>query len=154
MKLRHKALHILLSIVTICLISCAYQQPRGISIQLPDEWSWKDTITFNIEGINNRELTSYDIAITHADDFFYQNVYLKIIDDHSPEDSSQLSSIELTDGAGRWIGDKKGKNYRCVHSVAYPLSAQSREIKILPYGREESLTGIKCIELIFLSAQQ
>ncbi len=114
---------------------------------LPDAWSWTDQVVFVIPEGKDVIGKNFQLQLTHDLSFKYQNVYLEVITTHQLDTSRQLITFELTDGAGRWIGEKKG-NHR---QVSYELNIgeiSPQRLIVRQYSRETELTGLRKLSIV------
>jgi len=113
-------------------------------------WHVQDTKLFSFEAPDT--LSSYDLTLElkHADDYAYQNVYLKTATIFPNKDTiNDIISIDLTDTDGFWLG--KGSSIKALHAplqVGFKFrEAGTYSITIDQHSREDKLEGIESVGL-------
>ena len=108
-KNKHFALSVLCSLFSVLLItSCSdknYISNQSESI-MDGAWKYEDTKDYTFDIADTSKVYNVYLALNHAEDYAYQNLYLKI---HtlfpSGKKLEQQVSFELADKYGKWYGD-------------------------------------------------
>lgn len=120
------------------------------------KWAYSEPLkgTFEIKDTSQ----SYDIQlnINHKDDYPFQNIYLRITDDFTGTTVTDTVNINLADEYGVWSGKGISKS-RELHSIlrkSFKFKSQKKyNFSIEQFSRQDSLNGMRSIELIVLNTK-
>ena len=151
--------NIVFGVFCMVFISCNGHVLHQQRIDIPDgEWSYDYLLEFNTPIEDSGLPLDVILDVEHSREFSYENLYLgyHIITEEG-DSLFQKISIKLADKLGRWKGTCKGNE--C--SLQVPIStnynftrAGNHKIILEQYSREESLKGLKSIELTIQQAEE
>jgi len=144
---------LLLPLLAFFLMACNgyhYDQKRNIENA---EWAYKDLKEFDFEITDTNTLYNIFLEVCHAGDYTAQNLYTKVyvtFPDGS-ERNDQVSSIELADSRGEWLGNCSSK--KCIRRVSFMpnvsfTQAGKYKVKLEQYTRQEKILGVESLRLI------
>lgn len=138
--------------VTILLIGCNAPTLVDREIAIPEYgWIWADSLewTFTVE--DTLAIYNLELAIAHNKSYRHQNCYVQF---HTVfpagERISQVVSLELQSGAGRWLGKCRGEHCHItipIQENAFFNQTGIHAIRLEQYMRQDSLRGLEAFHL-------
>lgn len=137
--------------------SCSNKEIFTAEMKIDDgKWAYSEPFkgTFEIKDTSQ----SYDIQlnISHKDDYQFQNIYFRITDDFTGTTETDTVNINLADEYGVWSGKGISKS-RELHSIlrkSFKFKSQKKyNFSIEQFSRQDSLNGMRSIELIVLNTK-
>ena len=115
------------------------------------QWIHGDNKSIVIEAVDTSEAYVLQIEVTHADDYPFQNLYIRTLTQFpSGKEIVSVSSLELLNPDGTWAGKCRGK--KC--SVLLPLQTGftfpekgKYNWQIEPYMRKDTVNGLHSIAI-------
>ena len=136
----------LLPVLVFIAFSCGNKHTFVVEKEMPkgDFWTNDDFVRaeFNVDkGI------PYNIyfELKHTDDYPFENLYLRIIDNFTGKKDTDIVNINLANSYGIWYGDKRGDNYTfsTLLRKAFKFKDSSiHAIQIEQFTRRDSLEGV------------
>jgi gliding motility-associated lipoprotein GldH len=125
-----------------------FSETAGIGVK---GWAYADSIPFTFHVADTLKYYDLILDVTHARDYAWENAYVQITTVF-PGDSTKtdLVSLELSDGAGAWIG----RCGRKTCTLAIPLQGHFRfpfpgsySLTFTQYMRQDVIPGILSLRL-------
>lgn len=140
----------LLATLLLGIFACGPNYHFSESVDIPTEnWVYDDTIDFEFQIDDTLQIYNLILAITHHQDYAYQNLYTRIGTYFpSGQNLTETLSLELADKTGKWQGECSGKYCTVeipIQEGAYFNAAGNYRIRLEQYMRKNPLAGIKNI---------
>ncbi len=92
----------------------------------------------------------YDIylELKHTDDYPFENIYLRIIDNFKAVKDTDVVNMNLSDTYGIWYGNKNGNTYTYPSLLRKSFKFSNKglhSIKIEQFTRRDSLEGVATV---------
>ncbi len=126
-----------------------YQVNKAFTDQV---WTYNDPLESSFEISDTTQLYYIDLDVVHHRDFSFQNIYIKITtsfpDGKTVDDTLPL---ELKAKDSTWNGDCSGDwcdaHFKLIDRTAFRAIGMHK-ITIEQYGRQDSLRGVKSVQLL------
>lgn len=138
------------AVLLLSLFSCGPSYHFSESVDIPTEdWTYDNVVDFEFQIEDTLQIYNLILAITHHQDYAYQNLYTRIGTYFpSGQNLRETLSLELADKAGRWQGNCSGKYCTVeipIQEGAYFNAAGDYKISLEQYMRKDPIAGIKNI---------
>ena len=141
----------LLTIVFIVLLSsCIHSDEAGVFHPIDSAgWQYGDTLNFRLEETDSLWHGDIAVVVRHSAAYPYNNIWLEL--SYPPTDSITPDSVNiiLADDFGHWLGRGLGLSYQKVDTVIRDLTLSSANIGLRHIMRNDKLTDIEQIGIIF-----
>jgi gliding motility-associated lipoprotein GldH len=139
-------------LLTSLLAGCSAPTLVDREISIPAYgWTWADSLEWTFEVADTLAIYHLELDIRHDKNYRHQNCYVQF---HTvfPEGEriSQVVSLELQSGAGRWLGTCRGELCRItipIQENAFFNQMGAHAIRLEQYMRQDSLQGLEAFHL-------
>lgn len=144
----------LILLITACGPVVIYDEMTTVA---ESGWSYGDSLTFNFEVPNATEAYDLAIRVEHAEDFPYENFYIKIhTEGPSGARTTERLSLDIAGDFGAWHGDCSGQH--CSLDVYILQKTRFQEagdyrITLEQHSREATLPGIEGMGLMLVKSE-
>lgn len=149
---------LMLSLSILLFLSCDQRAIYSESVDLPEGgWKYENPLNFSFDVKSSDTFHDLFLSLTYGQDFRYQNIYVKIKTDYpSSESVEDIVSLNMTDGAGTFLGDCS--SYKCTIDILLQEKFKFKEegkhtIRIYQHSRESELKAVYSADLKLFAAE-
>lgn len=132
-------------------VSCGPEIIFNEQYDLPDQWSYADTVAFTYHIVDTSRAYNLTLTIRHKTDFATENLYAEFVTRYpNGTADAQAVSVEVSDRFGNWLGDCSGQE--CELTIPLQDSARFPEpgrygLTLRQFMRQDSVAGVQRIGL-------
>lgn len=148
---------IFLASLNLILFSCNNKEVYSTELNCGNEqWDMKNPLKAQFMIDDTTKLYDIGISLTHTDEYPFQNIYLRIVDDFTGKSIVDTININLSNEYGKWIG--KGTNEKKIQTLlrkSFKFNKNGKyNIKIEQFTRNSILKDIRKIEFSVLESEK
>jgi len=136
----------ILILSVIFLVGCGPEVLFEQSYDVGEEWSYDETMDFEIDIIDTTELYNLEFILDHKTDYTYQNIYVNITTTYpGGKQISDEVSLQLANKRGEFVGKCSGEKCKAIIVLQEKFKFQllgKHIISIAQHSRKNSLDGI------------
>lgn len=130
----------------IFLVGCGPEVLFEESHSVGEEWSYDETMDFEIDIVDTTELYNLEFILDHKTDYTYQNIYVNISTTYpGGKQISDEVSLQLANKRGQFVGKCNGETCKATIVLQEKFKFQllgKHTISIAQHSRKNSLDGI------------
>lgn len=136
----------LFAFLVIGLTSCSDRPVISISQSINGDWNYDSPLIYSLDIQSDDTVYDLILELTYSTDFNYQNIYVNIETQYpNGEKVDDVISINLTDGAGTFLGNCNNKE--CDIEILLQEKFKFKDIgthiiSISQHSRKENIPGI------------